>query len=162
MFSVLYFLDTNKTQNVKVEAEFKILYTEPSEILQYKLFFPNFWTFGEPFLPDAGKPIVNEGILFVLPRKNFFFLHLGMFAPKVQSRKLREDSLLEKVTKILDEFPAVLVEYSWKTPSVLLSSVTNSFFFSFLKNRPSHQFVITDRMSLLYSANFGSKPMFGT
>jgi hypothetical protein len=57
------------------------------------------------------KPIAHRGNLFAQPRKDFFFLYLGIFPPKVQSRKFRVRFPAREATKILDEFPAGKLKY---------------------------------------------------
>ncbi len=62
------------------------------------------------------KPITHRGNLFAQPRKDFFFLYLGIFPAKVQSRKFRGRFPAREATKILDEFPAGKVKYPGKLP----------------------------------------------
>jgi hypothetical protein len=53
------------------------------------------------------KPIGHRGNLIALPRRNFFFLHLGIFPSKrCYPGNLGDDTLQGRATKILDEFPA--------------------------------------------------------
>jgi hypothetical protein len=47
-----------------------------------KILIKNSWTFLNHFFLMLEKPIAHMGNLFALPRKDFFFLHLGIFHPK--------------------------------------------------------------------------------
>jgi hypothetical protein len=76
-----------------------------------------FFILSEPFLSDIVKTLAHSGnyILVVLPRG------------AIQEIKGKFIATVEIATKILDELPAGEVEYPWKTHSVLMSSVANSF-----------------------------------
>ncbi len=76
-----------------------------------------FFILCEPFLSDLVKTLAHSGnyILVVRPKG------------AIQEIKGKFIATVEIATKILDEFPAGEVEYPWKTLSVLMSTVANSF-----------------------------------
>jgi hypothetical protein len=83
----------------------------PSTLLKIPGFLWNY------FFLILEKPIADWENLFSLPKRIF-----GYFPGNVE-----EESWLWRATKILEESQAGKVAKSRKTPSVLLSSVANSF-----------------------------------
>jgi hypothetical protein len=71
--------------------------------------------------------IVDRGNSFSLPGKGLFFLCPGIFPPKVLSRKYRGRFLARESHQDLGRIPGCESVISRKTPSILLSSVANSF-----------------------------------